>query len=171
MLASMPGVSRLVGTTIISSVLWMGLFRCDCPDVGMIKLPNIFILWYTGDNGSFVLKRPDLPLQHAIMGRMRLCRTLFLFPTTVILFVETDPTAPTAAHKRNADKKAGIAGEIGGNRLFRHATGQARRVPYSLTSSRKEVTTYNTGRTLPTSQIFPTATGFIGFFRKLRSFC
>src|SRR5258708_1222298 len=46
----------------------MSFFRCDCPDVGMIKLPNIFILWYTGDNGSFVLKRPDLPLQHAIMG-------------------------------------------------------------------------------------------------------
>jgi hypothetical protein len=138
----------------------------------MIKLPNIFILWYTGDNGSFVLKRPGLPLQHTIMGRMRLCRTLFLFPVTVILFVETGPTAPTAAHKRNADKKAGIAGEIGGNRLFRHAIEQTRRVSYQLTSSRKEeMTTNNTGRTLLTSQIFPTATGFIGFFRKLRSFC
>ena len=31
--ASMPSVSRLVGTTTISSVFWMGLIRCDCPEL------------------------------------------------------------------------------------------------------------------------------------------
>src|SRR2546421_12742797 len=36
-LASMPNVSRRVGTTIIFSAFWMGLFRCDCP--GELPLP------------------------------------------------------------------------------------------------------------------------------------
>src|SRR5436190_17546717 len=30
--ASTPNASRPVGTTPISSVFWLGLIRCDCPD-------------------------------------------------------------------------------------------------------------------------------------------
>src|SRR6266851_3355409 len=89
----------------VEAMLAIALLRLQQPGsqhVGMIKLPNIFILWYTGDNGSFVLKRPGLPLQHTIMGRMRLCRTLFLFPATVILFVET---GPTCSHCRPQKKR------------------------------------------------------------------
>src|SRR6266700_6819309 len=44
-LASMPNVLRLVGTTIIFSAFWMGLIRCDCPGTltAPAKKPIIFM--------------------------------------------------------------------------------------------------------------------------------
>ncbi|HEY4385109.1 MAG TPA: transposase [Ktedonobacteraceae bacterium] len=38
MLVSMPSVSKPGGTTSIFYVFWMGLTRCDCPDVMMDNL-------------------------------------------------------------------------------------------------------------------------------------
>jgi hypothetical protein len=58
-LASMPSVSRLVGTPSISSAFWMGLIRCDCPDAS--KGGGVFFdqVCYTIDAFKMSLKRSE----------------------------------------------------------------------------------------------------------------
>src|SRR5260370_2819387 len=56
-LVSRPSVSKLVGTTTIFSAFWMGLIRCDCPDLAVelvaIKqqgLVELIWLWGVGQS-------------------------------------------------------------------------------------------------------------------------
>jgi hypothetical protein len=65
-LAFMPSVSRLVGTMTISSAFWMGLIRCDCPELliqGLDRITEAIATILPGRAEEFATYMPPSPIQ------------------------------------------------------------------------------------------------------------